>query len=186
MTIFSRLALTCALAGMLAACSGGSLINYSYVSDNYQPYELSYAAGKGGMLTEVVGNPFASGKEALDRRVTKSFEESHFGPELPFFTKAPGEYRSPYRVVVLFNPAPHANGAQLCSRPDRPQGPWGQAIGVLASFCASDSRITTAAGSLAGASGPDDPAFQQLMRQVALNLFPPRSNNQNDREVEFF
>ena len=51
MTRRKRLALTCTLAGTLAAC-GGSLINYSYVSDNYQPYELSYAAGKGGMLTE--------------------------------------------------------------------------------------------------------------------------------------
>lgn len=185
MSRLARLALTCALTGTLAAC-GASLINYSYVSDNYQPYELSYAAGKGGMLTEVFGNPFPTGKAALDRSVTRNLEESHFGPELPFFTAAPGEYRSPYRVVVLFNPAPHANGAKLCSRTDRPQGEWGQAVGVLASFCASDSRITTAAGSLAGATSPDDPAFQQLMRQVALNLFPPRSNNRSDRDAEFF
>lgn len=185
MTRLPRLALSVALAGTLAAC-GGSLINYSYVSDNYQPYELSYAAGRGGMLTEVVGNPFAADKAALDRSVTRNLEESHFGPELPFFTEAPEGFRSSYRVVVLFNPAPHANGAKLCRDAERPQGEWGQAVGVLASFCSSDSRITTASGSLAGAAGPEDPAFQQLMRQVALNLFPPRSNNQNDRDDILF
>jgi len=182
MTRLARLALTCALAGTAAAC-GKSVIDYSYVSDNYRPFELAYAAGKGGMLTEVVGNPFPTGKEALDLRVTKSFEDSHFGPELPFFTEAPDGYTSPYRVVVLFNPAPSANGVKLCSQADRPQGEWGQAVGVIASFCASESRITSVAGSLPGATGPDDPAFQQLMRQVGLNLFPPQIY-QDDREFE--
>ncbi len=183
MTKLPRLALGLTLAGALAAC-GGSFINYSYVSDNYRPYELSYAAGKGGMLTEITGNPFAANKAALDRTVTKNLEDSHFGPDLPFFTEPRAENTSPYRVVVLFNPAPNANGVKLCSKAERPQGEWGKAVGVLASFCSSESRISTASGSLAGASGPDDPAFQQLMRQVALNLFPPRSNNQNDRDFE--
>lgn len=180
-----RLALTSALAGALAAC-GGSLVNYSYVSDNYHPYELSYSARKGGMLTEITGNPFPTDKAALDRTVTKNLEDSHFGPKLSFFTEPPGEYRSPYRVVVLFNPAPHANGSKLCSRTDRPQAEWGQEIKVLASYCSSDSRINTTAGSLAGATGPDDPAFQQLMRQVSLNLFPPAPNNRGDRDSAFF
>jgi hypothetical protein len=180
-----RIALTGAMAGAVAACAGG-LINFSHVSDGYRPELLSYVAGTGGILTEVSGNPFEAPKAALERRVTESFEASHFGPDFPFFTEAPTGYRSPYRVVVLFSPAPHANGERLCSRPDRPRAPAAKgAVRVLASLCSSDSRISTAAGSLAGVNGPDDPAFGRLMRQVSLNLFPSRSPDRNDRDAFF-
>lgn len=183
------LALGAALAGGLAACSGTPVIGHTYVSDNYSPGILTYAAGRGGMLTEVTGNPFAGPKAALDSRVTESFEHAHFGPELPFFTEPPADYRSAYRVVVLFNPAPHANGAKLCSSPERPQAdpqarPEGR-VGVLAAFCTSDRRISSAGGTIAGATGPDDPSFQTFMRQLSLQLFPPQSPNKNDRDSLF-
>lgn len=180
MAPLSRCAAVGVMASALAACSG-SVVNYNYVSENYSPYELSYSAGRGGMLTEVTGNPFDAPKASLDRRVTKSLEDHHFGPELPFFTEPPEGFSSTYRVVVLFNPAPNANGAKLCSHPERPQSERVEGVGLLASYCASGSRITTVAASLRDARGPDDPAFTNLMRQVSLNLFPPQSPSKNDR-----
>lgn len=173
------------LAAGLAACTGAPVIGYNYVSDNYRPDLLSYAAARGGMLTEVTGNPFGQPKAVLDERVTASMEQAHFGPDLDFFTEPPEGYSSAYRVVVLFNPAPGANGAKLCSSPERPQAARDGSLGVLAAFCSTDSRITSAGGSLTGATGPDDPAFGRFLRQLSLQLFPPQSPLGNGRDADF-
>ncbi len=184
MARYASLALGAVLAGSLAACAGNPQIAYTYVSDVYTPGFLSYAAKRGGMLTEVVGNPFQADKARLDSQVTDSFEASHFGPELPFFTEPPEDFRSSYKVVVLFNAAPYANAARLCSDPERPQRTaeqYGTTVYVLAAFCSSETRVTSAGGSLAGAKGPDDPAFRRFMGQLSLQLFPPRAPDGNDR-----
>ena len=184
MARYASLALGAVLAGGLAACAGSSQIAYTYVSDNYDPSFLGYAASRGGMLTEVVGNPFQADKARLDSRVTDSFETFHFGPELPFFTEPPEDFRSSYKVVVLFNAARSANAARLCSDPERPQRTaeqYGETVYVLAAFCTSETRVTSAGGSLAGAKGPDDPAFRRFMGQLSLQLFPPSAPDGSDR-----
>lgn len=177
-----------ALAVLLPACSQTSLLNHSYLSDNYSPYLLNYAAKRGGMVTEIIGNPFDGSKDMIEQSVTQSFEDHHFGPELDFVAtptaQATGEGREAYRVVVLFNPAPNANSAKLCSDPGRPQAPASDRVSVLAAFCTTDTRVSSAAGSVGGVSSPDDPAFRKLMEQVALELFPPRSPNRADREFQ--
>ena len=181
---YASLAMGAVLAGSLAACAGSPKIAYTYVSDSYTQSFLSYAARRGGMLTEVVGNPFQADKASLDRQVTDSFETSHFGPRLPFFTEPPEDFSSSYRVVVLFNAAAYANAARLCSDPERPQRTaeqYGETVYVLAAFCSSESRVTSAGGSLTGANGPDDPAFRHFMSQLSLQLFPPRAPDGNDR-----
>ena len=179
---FGGISLGLLLSAGLAACSGAPVIAYTYVSDSYQPQELSYAAARGGMLTEITGNPFDAPKTALDSTVTTAMEQSHFGPELAFFTEPPEGYSSAYRVVVLFNPARNANGAKLCSSPERPQEERQGSVGVLASLCSTDTRINTAGGSLEDATGPDDPAFAHFMRQLSLELFPARSPFGHDPE----
>lgn len=187
MSLLHRTAVPLALAVSLSACAGNTpTIGYAYVSDNYGPYLLGYAAAKGGMPTEVTGNPFTAPKGSLDQEVSESLTNNHFGPEVEFFTSPTPDADSAYRVVVLFNPAPHANGAKLCSSDERPQAAEGQGLGVLASFCTTDQRINSASGSIRGAAGPDDPVFKRLMAQVALQLFPPQTQNRNDRDGQFF
>ena len=173
MAKFARLSLALA-AVSLAACAGQPVISNSHVVEYYRPQELGYAASKGGMYTEVTGNPFQTEKAALDRQVTEAFEDAHFGPELAFFTEKPTDRTPAYRTVVLFNPAPNANAARLCGSPDRPQAPRAAGeIGVMAALCSSDSRLTSATGYVTGVKGPDDPAVGGLLRQLGLSLFPP-------------
>ncbi len=186
MARFEVIAIGAFFAVSLAACSDAPVTAYNYVSDNYSPRELSYAASRGGMLTEITGNPFDAPKAALDSTVTTAMEEAHFGPELAFFTEPPEGSSSAYRVVVLFNPARSANGVKLCSSLERPQAERQGSVGVLASLCSTDTRINTAGGSLAGATGPDDPAFEHFMRQLSLELFPPQSPFGHDPEDAFF
>lgn len=168
-------------AAFLAGCAGTPVINYSYVVEHYEPEMLGYPASRGGLYTEVVGNPFEADKAALDTRVTETFEAAHFGPKLDFVTEQPQDH-SGYRVVVLFDPAPHANAARLCSSPDRPQSDRAPGeVGVMAVFCMSESRLTSAVGRVGGAKGPDDPAVGRLLTQVGLALFPPAPGVREDQ-----
>lgn len=173
-----RLLASLTLLLVLGACASAPTMRYTYVDPAYRPSYLGYAAGRGGMLTEIIGNPFDAPKPAVDAVVTETLENNHFGPRLPFFTEPPPDFRSTYRVVVLFNPSEGAAPAQLCSRSDQPQNPRGNQVGVLAAFCDGPYRITSAGGSIPGARGPDDPAFRALLRQTALLLFPPAPGDQ--------
>ncbi len=180
MTKFAHLALALAAAA-LAACAGQPVISHGHVVEYYEPQMLGYPASKGGMYTEVTGNPFQAEKAALDRQVTEAFEVAHFGPKLAFFTEKPTDYSPAYRTVVLFNPAPNANAERLCSSPDRPQAPHATGeVGVMAALCSSESRLTSASGYVTGAKGPDDPAVGGLLRDLGFSLFPPAPGVRGD------
>ena len=170
---------------LLAACANNASLPHHYVYEGYRPSYLSYAAGRGGMPTEVVGNPFNAPKPQFDAAVTDILENNHFGPELPFFTEPPEGFSSVYHVVVVFDPPIGAAPSLVCADPNLPANPRPGEVSVLAAFCSGDRRITSAGGSVSGARSPDDPAFQGLMRQVATLLFPPRSPDINDRDNSF-
>lgn len=169
-------------AALLVACSNVATIPHNYVSEGYKPNYLNYTAGRGGMFTEVVGNPFDIPQDQLDSAVTTSLEDHHFGPELPFFTQPPEGFSSPYKVVVLFNAAPGASPSRLCENPDQPRSTETGDLRVLAAFCLDGYRISSSGGWISGASGPDDPRFETLMRQISLLLFPsvPTDPGAND------
>lgn len=168
-----RTTLTAAgVAALAAGCAGQPVVHSAHLDDAYQTEMLTYAAKQGGMLTEIVGTPFGAERAAVARRVTEAFEAAHFGPELDFFTEAPSDYRSPYKVVVLFDPAPGVGAPGLCAGDARPQVEAGGTVRVLAVFCSAEQRVNSAYGSLAGATGLDDPSFGALMQQLGLQLFP--------------
>ncbi len=165
--------LSVALALPLAACAGQPVISNSHMVEYYKPQMLGYPASRGGMYTEVTGNPFQGDKAALDRRVTEAFESSHFGPSLTFFTEKPADTPA-FKTVVLFNPARNANAERLCTSTDRPEAPPvpGEAR-VMGALCNGDTRLTSATGFVTGVVGPEDPGVGRLLSQLGLSLFPP-------------
>lgn len=169
-------------ATLLAGCAGTATLPHHYVYDGYRTSYLGYSADRGGLLTEIVGNPFPAPKTAVDDAVTETFGQRGFGPKLDFFTVPPEGYSSAYRVVVLFDPAEGAAPARLCRDPFQPQVQRPGKVGVLAAFCSGDRRITSAGGSIDGAGGPDDPAFRKLMSQVAALLFPSRPGDRSPND----
>ncbi len=172
MTMYARLALALTAAS-LAACAGQTVITHAKVEEYYEPRLLAYPASRGGMYTEITGNPFQTEKAALDREVTEAFEVAHFGPKLTFFSEVPPEGAPAFRTVVLFNPARNANAKHLCSSPDRPQATYPPGhVRVMGALCNSEARLSEAVGFVNGAKGPDDPAVRRLLRQLGLSLFP--------------
>ena len=80
-----RVSLGLLLLPGLAACAGGT-VDSAYLG-TFDPSMLRYAAGKGAMYTEIVGNPFNAPKEEVERLVTGTMFGSHFGPDVRFSTK---------------------------------------------------------------------------------------------------
>ncbi|MFQ5776108.1 MAG: hypothetical protein ACE5GS_16425 [Kiloniellaceae bacterium] len=170
----AQITLTVLGASLLAACAGAPVVQPADITGTYSPRVLEYIAGRGGMLTEVVGNPFRVPKEEVDAVVIETMARSHFGAKFPFFTEAPEDFASPYRVVVVLDPAPGTSAYTLCAggaetRPRKPAEP----NRVAAAFCAREIVITATSGSIAGPTGPRDPGFVRLIAQISLALFPP-------------
>lgn len=177
-----RFCLLCSpLAGMitLAGCAdGGSVVLSPRRMAAYDVGSLSYVADR-GLLAEIVGNPFKTDKQGLDAVVSEVLSSHHFGPVFPVVTEPSPDFRSPYRVVMVFNPAPAAGRATLCERVPESLPP-GDVVRVAAAFCASDKLLTSLKGSISGASGPDDPRFRRLIGLVSLELFPPFDDRRGD------
>ena len=68
------------LAGLAPAC-GTDIVVLSPTSfyAAYSPTVLNYAATHGGILVEVVGNPFDAPSDDLEHAITGAMRGSHFG-----------------------------------------------------------------------------------------------------------
>ena len=179
MSRFMRLIVIVSMAAAAASCAAdGTTVLPLYVG-SYDPGMLNYAASKGGMLTEIVGNPFDVPKEEVGRAVTNNMTGSHFGPKVVFTTKASPDNPSPYWVVVLFDPAPNAQAQRLCSDPNQPSAAQAGRLRLMVAFCSSDTVITSTAGWISKPQRPTHPTFRSLIRQITVVLFPPRDPNQD-------
>ena len=153
----------------------------------YTPTVLNYAATKGGMLTQVRGNPFEQTTEGqLESDIARVMAASHFGPRLPFITTAPDDFASPYRVVVVFDPAQTVSSYKVCdgrqdSAADRPEG----MVRVHAVLCANEKPLTAVSGQARNVETPRDANFTQLIGQMSILLFPSQMDrgDRQDRDI---
>lgn len=181
------LGLLCAVPAAALAMSA-TAIAPAYYYAGYTPTVLNYAAAKGGMLTQVVGNPFEQvNRDQLNSEINGVMAQSHFGPHLPFMSEAPADFASPYRVVLLFDPVQTITGYQLCAYDGQPAATSpGGTVRVHAALCANNKPLTAVSGEIGGVSSPSDPAFKQLIGQMTVLLFPLRpSPGGNRRNSQF-
>lgn len=178
-----RVSLGLLLLAGLAACAGGT-VGSAYLG-TFDPSMLRYAAGKGAMYTEVVGNPFNAPKEEVERVVTGTMFGSHFGPDLRFSTKRDPENPSPYRVVVMFNPGRGVTASKLCMDSQQPSRAATATLRVMLAFCSSGYQETSVTGRVAGVDDPNDSSFRSLIRQMTMQLFPPKNPNVNHGRDDF-
>jgi len=168
---------------VLSACSNMVVTTPAYVDPSYEPAMLSYVSKHGPLYTHVVGNPFGNEAQLANEVIATALQESQFsGRPLTFVTEKPGDYTSPYKVVVLFDPAPAAAPGRICADPEQPRAEsTGDRISVMVAFCNGDSPVSSISGYAPDARRADAPGFDRLMRQVAAEIFSPRSiQRQND------
>ena len=167
------------LAAAASACAPNTVIltptNY-YIT--YTPSVVNSAAGSGGMLVEIVGNPFDVDQADLEQVVTSAMKGSHFGPPVDFVTVKPDGFTSPYRIVMVFDDTRNYTETKLCKDGTSIEpGTGGEYVMVHAALCAAKQPLTGVSGRVGGVTdyvtSPDDWKFHQLIKQITINLLPP-------------
>jgi hypothetical protein len=170
------------LALSLTACEG-AVTSQSYVHPAFGLGSLSGIASQGGLPVEILGTPFAGREAEVAAAVEHAFTTYHYGARWTAYSDPPDELSRLHRAVVIFNPALSANYDRACRDPNEPHDPvGGPEVRLMAVFCIGGITSTATFGRMQGISGPEDPQFADLLRQVSLALFPspaPRGDRTN-------
>jgi len=161
---------------LIVACAPGSVrLTRLDISPTYDPGEFAFVAAGRDLHVEIVGNPFGGDQAAFEAAVTDAMQGRHWGQRTNFTTTPGEDARLTHRVVFLFDPLPSQNGSRLCRgeatdlRTERVAGE----IALFGAFCREETARSRIRGHIAAATGPEDPAFRELVGQVTRSLFPP-------------
>ena len=176
--VLGRSVVVAGMAALVAGCSVPTTYKWDY--QQWSKSKLGYAAGQGALLTDIRGNPFNASKTKVDATITDTMYKSHFGPPVPFVTQVPEDHKSPYRVVMLFNPKETMSSHELCTGEPEAGEQDGGVIKVAAAFCAQDIHETSVWGTVGRTSSPEDPEFKALIRKMTNQLFPVQEPNLRD------
>ena len=97
--------------------------------------------------------------------------------------------KTPYRLVVLFDPAPSVNPDKLCEvSPEATSaasvpGEAGR-VHMLVSYCNGDRSSASVIG-WAPAASPEADAFKSLLQQASLELFSNRTIERRSNGADF-
>ena len=179
-----RTAALTAAALAISACAGAVRTGYGDITPFYDRSVVTHASAGGAFPLVVHGNPFpgvpqAQAAEAIarDMRLPGWFPPARFAP-----APVPNAPRGDYRLVLVFNPAGPISAADACG--DLREVPLAQQAGpettLRAAFCTRGEMISDTSAR-APAAPPGSPAFQQLLDQVSVTIFPERNR---DREMD--
>jgi hypothetical protein len=164
---------------LLAGCAGVPIVYNRYTS-TYSFNEYAYAGSGGELYVEIHGNPTSLPQEEFNRRLFATLWGPPWGAGARYVAVPSG--RSPYKIVLFFDPPPNASYPSLCTEagkyPVLPAGSGGWTT-VSAAFCRGPYAATAATAGFGG-STPDDPAFRRGIDQLLLTLFPPKDENRQD------
>jgi hypothetical protein len=165
------LAAALAIAGGVAACSGATT-SPTYQSPDSRVFAQS-AMASGPMLVRIQGSPYTAPEPRLADAVLTQMRSAMSWTGTPRLTTAAGEAPTSSLLVILTFNAGVVDANVQCSGgsaggPPQPDG----AVRIAASFCGSGSLISNTSGRIERSTGPDDPAFAHLVRQVTNDLFP--------------
>ncbi|MDB5361562.1 MAG: hypothetical protein JWO51_2859 [Rhodospirillales bacterium] len=165
---------------MLTACAD----NQSFIGGN--SYNPSYLPGEqalyGPIQTFVRGGPYPNLK-ATDETgaVIAAMQDGGFY-NTKFTTETVG--RSPYRVLMVFNPTPGTGLEQLCEIDARtiqslPAAPSSDGrIGLAAVFCRAGELMGGANGTLPVAVAANDPVVKGSIQAFMRQIFPATNPTQ--------
>ena len=180
MKITTRLIAPLAIAVGVYGCANQVVTAPALINPSYDPANLAYLVKEGPVYTHVIGTPYPGQEKAVDQILTKTFQETQItGHSISFTTDASRAGKSPYRLVVLFDPAPNANPNKMCedgfetATPPTVSGSP-EHVSMLVSFCNGERSDASIAG-WAPATSPRSPGFKSLIQQASLELFSNRS-----------
>jgi len=161
------------IAGLgLAGCTGNAVVSHSYYNSAYSPDHVQLAAASGTAIAAIRNNPFP--EDRGNAGVLAAMQGRNLGPRMYFSQTPRSDDKYGYKVILDFRP-PGPSLAYQCQGESTPpaNAPASGSIDVTATFCVGDRLLTDAAGTVSGATGPDDPRFRQLIGDIMVALTPP-------------
>jgi len=160
------------LSGLaLVGCAGGSKV-YDHTIYHTRWPDFFAAGASDEISTRVWANPFEAPVTATETVVVEALAQARNNPGWHFTTQPQVEvFGRPY-IGVLFNFPRGQKGwacADFSGRELDPPLP-GQ-VTVLAAICRGGAPLAAVRGHADNVTGPDDPAFRNLMVQVGYMLF---------------
>lgn len=174
------------LALLLAACGSNRVYNTDY-SSAYSISELSAAAARGPVPVVVSGNPFSVAPERVNNAIVAAIPTA-FVANLSFAPAPPADPKAVNRVVYLFGKSGVGRRDEMCAlAPSTAPTPMPEEIVITAAFCRGPTALSSATGTVPTPLQPEDPAFQNLISNLSLSLFPVRNpTTDNDRRIPLF
>ncbi len=171
MRIVSKLFGVLGLALVVGACGSTPTVYNNRIYHDEWPVFFS-GSGNSEFLAVVWGNPFGADQAQTNAVVLDSVDQAFNRANYSFSTNpANVDPLVPY-VSVLFNPGSAASGLPCADltqlRPS--QAPSGN-VRVHAALCRGGTPLTGARGYVENVAGPNDPRFEDLMYQIAVELF---------------
>ncbi len=155
----------------LGACANAIKVTNVTQSSGFSMGHVQYAAARGEVFAEIRGNAFASQGADYEEAIASTLRLPHSYPRARITTRPSEHARTMQRLAFVFNPDRPPGAALMCSEIDRvPVAPSGAETHVQAAFCSGNRLLAEAHAVGPAVAGPEDPAFQNLMRQVMLNL----------------
>lgn len=182
MRIAPRLLGVLGVAVGLAACNSAPTVYNSRIYHDAWPTFFS-GSSQGEFLAVVWGNPFNAEQERTNAVVLDSVDQAYNRANYSFSTNPESvDPLAPY-VSVVFNASSAASGlpcSDLTALQPRRTASGG--VSVHAALCRGGSALTGARGYVDKVSGPEDPRFEALMYQIAVELFryQPGTNPNGD------
>ena len=173
-SLFAAALLALPIAG--SAPASAYTIKSADIIGSYTPEDAGHGARRGRDLPAViVGNPFPAPPEAVAQAVSLGMRDGGRGPSMSGRDAA----LAPQRVIWQLGGGTRT-GSEICDR----RNPFGLGTGgsgpdVIATYCRGDSAMTQVHGSIDQVGDPNDPEFVNFIRQMTVNLFPPRNPDFN-------
>lgn len=171
-----RLCAAAAVAAGLAACTAPKqdIITRSYLAPTYGPTTLSAARKYDSVPVDIVGNPFPVPDAILASRVIDALNTTGSAGDLTF-TAGPADPKTPYQMVVVFDPSPGMTHQQVCRGARRQTEDPGTGVPMMLTYCLGKKPLTSLRARQTGFDGPDDPAFTRFVRNATTALLPKRN-----------
>ncbi len=169
-----------ALCGLLplAGCDDGpsTVTPFMHPTGAFD-FLIAATRNEGPLYLEIDGMPFGE-DQGLESRVTAVMEKAVQSRVLRLTTDHVAAEDPRFRLVLVFNPDNSGELFAFCR--EQPPGGPAKADGRLelrAGFCRGDDLLAAVDGWAEEVEGPGDQKFEQLMRQVARDIF---SRNRGD------
>ena len=156
----------------LASCDEGpsTVTPFMHPTGTFD-FLVAATRNEGPLYLEIDGMPFAEGGE-LEARVAQVMEKAVQSRVLRLTTDQDMAEDPRFRLVLVFNAENSGELFAFCR--EQPEGGPAQAEGRIelrAGFCRGDDLLAAVDGWAEEVAGPGDQKFEQLMRQVARDIF---------------